>query len=140
MSVGGMEIAAKTIMRRFMASLQGVYFLITGMWPLLHMDSFLAVTGPKTDVWLVQIVGALVCVPAVLLLRAARSIESTDRITVTIACAFSAVLLSADLAFVARGDIAPIYLADAALEALFLLGWASCEVLPLERSQLGAVG
>jgi hypothetical protein len=34
---------------RWLAGLQGAYFLVTGVWPLVHMPSFLAVTGPKTD-------------------------------------------------------------------------------------------
>jgi hypothetical protein len=27
----------------------GGFYLLTGVWPLVHMPSFLAVTGPKTD-------------------------------------------------------------------------------------------
>jgi hypothetical protein len=33
------------------ALVQGVYFLLTGVWPIVHLPSFLAVTGPKTDLW-----------------------------------------------------------------------------------------
>lgn len=33
---------------------QGVYFGATGLWPILHLPSFLFVTGPKIDTWLVQ--------------------------------------------------------------------------------------
>src|SRR5512133_1742752 len=46
---------------------QGVYFLATGVWPLLHMRSFEAVTGPKVDRWLVKTVGLCVlCIGAAL--------------------------------------------------------------------------
>jgi len=41
---------------------QGVYFLLTGIWPLLSMRTFEAVTGPKVDRWLVKTVGVLVAV------------------------------------------------------------------------------
>jgi hypothetical protein len=40
---------------RAIAGTQGTYFLLTGVWPLLHMRSFLTVTGPKTDLWLAAI-------------------------------------------------------------------------------------
>lgn len=37
---------------RFVLLAQGSYYFITAVWPLAHMRSFLAVTGPKTDLWL----------------------------------------------------------------------------------------
>jgi hypothetical protein len=40
--------------------LQGGDYLATGLWPLIHMKSFVAVTGPKRDLWLVRTVGILV--------------------------------------------------------------------------------
>lgn len=45
---------------RTLAFLQGTYYLLTGVWPFASMGTFLAVTGPKTDLWLVRTVGALV--------------------------------------------------------------------------------
>ena len=56
---------------RLLAGIQGLYYLITGIWPLVHMESFLAVTGPKTDLWLVQTVGALIAVIGAMLLASA---------------------------------------------------------------------
>ena len=38
---------------------QAGYYLLTALWPLFHMDSFLKVTGPKTDLWLVKTVSVL---------------------------------------------------------------------------------
>jgi hypothetical protein len=59
---------------------QGAYFLLTGVWPLVSIRSFQWVTGPKTDHvhtgreadhWLVMTVGVLVTSVAVTLLTAA---------------------------------------------------------------------
>src|SRR5688572_1800997 len=59
---------------------QGVYFLITGVWPLISIRTFQWVTGPKTDHlhtgreadhWLVMAVGVLVTSVAITLLTAA---------------------------------------------------------------------
>src|SRR5688500_16309585 len=39
--------------------IQGLYTLITAVWPLIHIESFMKVTGPKTDIWLVKTVAVL---------------------------------------------------------------------------------
>ena len=49
-------------MLRKLALIQGIFYVVTGLWPLIHMPSFLQVTGPKTDLWLVRTVGVLVTV------------------------------------------------------------------------------
>src|SRR5947208_2053294 len=46
----------------WIALIQAVYFLFTGLWPILHIRSFMKVTGPKQDLWLVRTVGVLVTV------------------------------------------------------------------------------
>ena len=45
---------------RSLALAQGLCFTATGLWPLMHMPSFEAVTDPKEDKWLVRTVGVLV--------------------------------------------------------------------------------
>lgn len=52
------------------ALVQVVYFLITGIWPLLSMKTFLLFTGPKTDLWLVKTVGLILAVIGAVLLYA----------------------------------------------------------------------
>ncbi|MGH7661110.1 MAG: hypothetical protein ACRENA_09390 [Vulcanimicrobiaceae bacterium] len=44
---------------RRVLKLQAGYYIATGIWPLLSMRSFEAITGPKTDRWLVRMVGLL---------------------------------------------------------------------------------
>ncbi len=107
---------------RRVALVQGSYFLAAGIWPLIDIDSFQAVTGAKTDLWLAYTVGVLVLAIGVVLLSAARS----GRITLEVALlgAGSAVALAGiDVVFVARGVIAPVYLIDAAAEGVLVLGW-----------------
>src|SRR5262249_51641109 len=50
---------------------QGLYYVLAGVWPLLNMHSFLAVTGPKTDLWLVNTVAVLLVVIGAVLLASA---------------------------------------------------------------------
>ena len=41
---------------------QGTYYVVTGLAPLISMDAFEAVTGDKTDEWLVVMVALLTVV------------------------------------------------------------------------------
>mgnify|MGYP003293179536 CR=1 FL=1 len=41
---------------------QGGFYVLSGVWPLVSMRTFELVTGPKTDDWLVRMVGLLAAV------------------------------------------------------------------------------
>ena len=110
-------------MLRLVARIQGWFYVLTGLWSLVDLDSFQAVTGPKADLWLVYTVGALVSAIGLALLVAA----GNDRIgveTMTLAVGSALVLAAIDVTFVAREVISSIYLLDAAAE-LALVGWWS---------------
>jgi hypothetical protein len=49
-------------MTTWIARVQGWFYLLTGLWAILDIDSFQRVTGPKVDLWLVKTVGVLVIV------------------------------------------------------------------------------
>lgn len=101
---------------------QGTYWLVTGVWPFVHMRSFLAVTGPKTDLWLVRSVGALVAgVGAGLLGSLGRGRDARDLRLVAVLCA--AGLVAVETEAVARGRISKVYLLDAAVESILLAAW-----------------
>jgi hypothetical protein len=115
---------AATPMRRLVASSQAVYYLATGIWPLVSRRTFEAVTGPKHDYWLVKTVGALVGVTGAALGLAARDKRALESPAVTSLGVGSALSLAAvDVAFVARRRISPIYLLDAVAELALVLGW-----------------
>lgn len=104
--------------------LQAVFYIITGLWPLLHTRSFLAVTGPKTDIWLLKTLSLLITVVGAVLLQAALRRQVTPEVR-SLAAGSAAVLAAADVYYVSRGRISPIYLLDAAAEAPFLVAWAA---------------
>lgn len=105
-----------------LAAVHGLFYLATGVWPLVHIDSFLAVTGPKTDLWLVYTVGVLVAAVGVVLLLTALSGRLTPEVAV-LAVGTAVALAGIDVVFVTRGVIDRIYLADAAAEAVLAAGW-----------------
>jgi len=102
---------------------QGLLYLATGVWPLVHIESFQAVTGPKTDLWLVQTVGVLVSVIGAVLLSAASAKRITPEV-VLLAVGAAVGLAVIDVVFVVRGVISTVYLADAAVEIALAAGWA----------------
>ena len=105
------------------AASQSVYYLLTGVWPLLHRRSFERVTGPKVDFWLVEAVGVTVAAIGLGLARAVGGGGPVPRELRSVAVAAAAGLGALDAVYVARRRISPVYLLDAAIEAAFLWGW-----------------
>ncbi|MBF8965696.1 hypothetical protein I0P70_20760 [Pontibacter sp. FD36] len=104
------------------AKLQGIYWTLTGVWPLLHMPSFLWVTGPKTDLWLVRTVGILIAVVGLVLLVAGFRQRVTSEVK------WLGISGAAGLGFVSayyplRNVIWDIYLLDAVAELIIILLW-----------------
>src|SRR3954451_2766874 len=93
--------------------LQGLYFFVTGVWPLVSIDTFQLVTGPKTDLWLVRTVGALITAIALALLAAAWRGRPVFEVGL-LAVVSAAVLTTVDVVYVSLGVIHPVYLLDAA--------------------------
>ena len=98
---------------------QGLYYILTGVWPLVSLRTFELVTGPKTDDWLVQTVGVLAAVIGIALLFGARGPRPAAE-TLLLAGGAAAGFGGVDVAFVLGGRIPAIYLADAAAQGLFL--------------------
>lgn len=106
---------------RFVLRAQALYYGGTGLWPLVHLDSFERVTGPKHDDWLVQTVGALtLAIAAALFTGAGR--KRIARETVVLACGSALAFGAVDVVFERMGILRPIYLADAGLQAALLAG------------------
>ena len=105
-----------------LARAQGLYYLATGVWPLLSMRSFEAVTGPKVDRWLVNTVGVLVSVIGVTLVLAGRRERVTQEPAV-LAGGSAAALAAIDTVYATRGRISKIYLLDALLEIAIVAAW-----------------
>jgi hypothetical protein len=108
-----------------LALIQGVFYVLTGVWPLIDIVSFQVVTGPKVDLWLVRTVGVLVTVIGAVLLSASRS-HRINREILLLAVGSALGLAAIDLVYALSGRISAIYLADAAAEiglaGLWLMG------------------
>jgi hypothetical protein len=90
---------------------QAAYLIATGIWPLVHYRSFEAVTGPKTDSWIVQTVCA-----AAIVLGIATAISDRERsliLSIGSTLAFGATEVAPAL----RGRIRKVYLLDAGFQS-----------------------
>ncbi|MGK6351470.1 hypothetical protein [Parapedobacter sp. DT-150] len=96
---------------------QGVYFLITGIWPLLGMESFMVATGPKQDTWLVEMVGLLA---ASIGLTFIVSSLRNRHLPIVLGYATASSFLLMDVVYVAKDVISRIYLLDAAIQFAFI--------------------
>ncbi len=125
--------AARTTWFRVLLWAQGVYYFLTGVWPLVSIETFQTVTGRKTDHlvtgresdhWLVMTVGILITAIAVTLLVAAW--RGRNPVEVAVLAVASAVGLTAiDVIYVTRQVILPVYLLDAAAEVVLIVAWAA---------------
>ena len=115
--------------RRLVAFTQAGYFLVSGVWPLLHIRSFEWVSGPKVDRWLVKTVGSLITlIGAVIGLAAARRHVTPEIEMLAVGSALS--LATVDVVYFARRRIRGVYLLDAAAEAVLIAGWVLARRLP----------
>jgi hypothetical protein len=108
------------------AVVQGAYYAATGIWPILHLRSFEAVTGPKAEGWLVKTVGGVIGVVGATLLAAGLRKRVTPEVAL-LGAGSAAVLGAVDVWYAARGRISPVYLLDALPQAVIAAGWASAE-------------
>ena len=105
-----------------LALVQGVFYAGTGLWALVDLDSFMAITGPKTDHWLVKTVGILVTVIGAVLLLAWRRKRVPGEV-VFLATGSALSLAATDVIYVSNGTISPVYLLDAVAEVGLALAW-----------------
>ncbi|HEV7918369.1 MAG TPA: hypothetical protein VGO97_02225 [Solirubrobacterales bacterium] len=101
---------------------QSAYYGLTGVWPLISIETFERITGPKLERWLVRTVGAVVGVQGAGFWIAAHEREAT-RSTAVIAAGSALALGAIDGVYVAKRRISPVYLVDAVIQSVFVVAW-----------------
>jgi hypothetical protein len=125
------------------AKLQGTFYIINGLWPLVHMRSFEAVSGPKTDKWLVRTVSGLLIAVGLEQLRAAPGRESAA-VARRLGVGTAVTLAAIDLYYASKGRISKVYLLDSAVELFWIRSWLRKDLavgarqVPLDRSTASA--
>ena len=107
---------------RALSRAHGAFNVLGGAWPLLHMRSFEAVSGPKADRWLVRTVAGLLVVNGAVQLSAGPSAEA-QRQARMLGLGTAANLAVVDLVYGLSGRISRVYLVDAAAEIGWVAAW-----------------
>ncbi|HEX2204680.1 MAG TPA: hypothetical protein VHG91_15330 [Longimicrobium sp.] len=107
-----------------LAVAQGAFYTATGVWPILDLESFEAVTGPKPEGWLVKTVGGLLGVAGAALTLAGARKRVTPELAL-IGAGSAAVLAAIDVVYVGKRRISPVYLLDAVAEGALVAAWAA---------------
>lgn len=99
---------------------EGTYYALTGIWPIVSIKTFMKVTGPKTDLWLVKTVGLLVLASgAAMIVAWARDTRSPE--ILTIATGQAIFLLLVDVTYSVTGVIWKTYLIDAVIQMVLIV-------------------
>jgi hypothetical protein len=107
---------------QYILVVQGIYYLATGLWGAVDIRSFMIVTGPKTDVWLIKTVSLLLSIAGITYLISAREKQLTIALKVLIP-AVAGVLLFIDVYYNFKGIISNVYLVDGFIQFVFVLVW-----------------
>ena len=106
----------------FICRFQAMYFMVTGLWGIIHIESFMAVTGPKTDVWLVKTVSVLI-IPIGVSLWVAAQKKRIGSETLLLAVGTALGLTIIDVYYSLNGRIRDVYLLDAVVEVIIIIMW-----------------
>jgi hypothetical protein len=106
-----------------LAFTQGGFYVVTGLWPLVHYPSFMAVTGPKLEGWLVKTVGLLLASIGTTLVLGARARE--PRSVSALGALSAASMAGISLHYASKRRIARVYFADAIIELALTGAWTA---------------
>ena len=102
--------------------IEAVYYFVTGMWGLIDIKSFMKVTGPKTDLWLVKTV-ALLLITASFSFAVALAANTFHWPVAVLAACYNASLAYIDFYYAEKKVISPVYIMDGIVELMFVLTW-----------------
>lgn len=95
---------------------QSIFYLITAIWPLIHIRSFEMVSGEKKEDWLVYTVSVLLLGSGAVFLYASLYSEIISKEVFMLAVLNAAGLTLIDVIYVWKKIIRKVYLADAFVE------------------------
>jgi hypothetical protein len=101
---------------------QGSYTIVTALWGLVDIESFMMVTGPKTDIWLVKTVSILL-LPIAVVFFYSLYFNTDQRLVAIVGWLTALGLACIDFYYTANQTIRWVYAADGVLEILFCITW-----------------
>jgi hypothetical protein len=108
---------------RLLLIIQGFYTFITALWAIIDIDSFMEITGPKTDLWLVKTVSIVLVAVGLTLLAHLKHSEHPVLPAIVLGCFTSAGLAFIDFFYSSSNTISFVYATDGIIEVFFFIGW-----------------
>ena len=108
---------------RLLLIVQGFYTFITALWALVDIDSFMQVTGPKNDIWLVKTLSLVLVAVGLSLLTHLKHSAHPVLPAIALGAITSIGLAAADFYYSSRNVIPMIYATDGIIELAFFAGW-----------------
>ena len=102
--------------------MQGAYIFLTAVWPLVDIKSFMLITGPKTDIWLVKTVAAML-LPVALSFFVASHQQQINWPVYLLAMGSCIAFASIDFYYTLNGTIKWVYQLDGYLQIIFFITW-----------------
>ena len=110
---------------------QGIYTFLTAVWALVHIKSFMWVSGYKTDQWLVKTVSVLlICMSIPWMMAAYRKKFPAEIIFLSVSSAIG--LAAIEFYYSLKEVIYPVYAIDGALQCVFIICWIFCAKLNMK--------
>jgi hypothetical protein len=108
---------------RLLLIVQGLYTFITAIWAIIDIDSFMMITGPKTDIWLVKTVSVVLAAIGLALLAHLKEPDEPVFPAIILGSVTSLGLAIIDFYYTGKNVISFVYAADGIVELIFFLGW-----------------
>ena len=108
---------------RLLLIVQGFYTFITALWAIIDIDSFMQITGSKTDIWLVKTVSIVLVAVGLTLLSHLKEPDEPVLPAILLGSITSAGLAFIDFFYSSDNTISFVYATDGIIEAFFFLGW-----------------
>jgi hypothetical protein len=108
---------------RLLLIVQGFYTFITALWAIVDIDSFMEITGPKTDIWLVKTFSIILVAVGLTLLSHLKEPDSPVLPAILLGCLTSAGLAFIDFFYSSRNTISFVYATDGIIQIAFFMGW-----------------
>jgi hypothetical protein len=99
------------------ATLQGAYYILIGLWPIIDITSFEKVFGNKTDNWLVKMTGLILAVIGFVL------ISSPDDTYRLLGMLIAAAIAIVDIVYTVKNALPLVYIGDAVIQIVFFAVW-----------------
>jgi hypothetical protein len=117
-----MKVVDRNKFVNYLLAIQGIYSLVTALWGLADIDSFMEVTGPKTDVWLVKTVSVLI-IPIAFCLISAIYIKNSLMPVAVVGLTSALGLGFIDFYYAINDVISDVYLGDGFMQLFFVISW-----------------